>query len=240
MGDCLLRLTETESSQPQAIMTGPFFFGPIQPMAQRLHTHHHPTRFTIDQPARPPPRPLVVPPLAPEDPTPCLPPPGSCPHPDRPRHQADHRDPPHPIPEVTITDPTPPSSPPAYVLSSPPKYATFPSGSSEQTLLLGPPPSFESLHRCPESHICETKRADWVVRALIVLNILVWATVIWGYYLEWNGMDVRRGLCGGWGLGPASSTFGGVWPSCVEGPDGVGGELVTKPIGTGGGCGLGS
>ncbi|CAD6579021.1 MAG: hypothetical protein TREMPRED_002341 [Tremellales sp. Tagirdzhanova-0007] len=176
---------------------------------------------------------IGIPPYPPHH-HPCLPPPGSCPDPDHPDDGTT-------IPIVIITEATPITSPPEYETPSPPKYAAIPSSAREQTLLLAPPPSFADATRCrrcdleaaDHQHTCETTTApDWVTRLLILLNVIVWSAVFWGYYLEWA--DPQSDLCGAWGIGPASSTFGGMWPSCVDRP--VYGSYPGAEMGIGRNC----
>ena len=108
-------------------------------------------------------------------------------------------------PSMTLTPPTPEesaSAPPSYATPSPPKYALV-AADSETALLLAPPPPFDEptrCSRCLESASpcvrCQPGRVDWVVRALIVLNLIVWGAVIWGYAKEWdnpNGIDWEWG-----------------------------------------------
>jgi hypothetical protein len=101
---------------------------------------------------------------------------------------------PIPMPQVTLTQPTPigsrfTSSPPAYVTSSPPKYAASPAD-TETALLFAPPPSFDEAQQCVRCleadwtcrRCAERDEApDWVVWLLSVLNVLVWSAVLLGY-----------------------------------------------------------
>jgi hypothetical protein len=179
-------------------MTGPAFFAPVyldQYIPTRAQTGsaslHIPT-LSLHRSVRPPPAPRTIP---------------------------------IPLPAVTLTTPTPipspPHSPPPPSYStplsrSPPKYLPFPS-SQETALLLAPPPAFTAQPICficdPEGilecrHSQRREHSDWVVRALIVLNLLVWALVIWGYWSQWSGDRLGNnggewmpgGLDGGWGL----------------------------------------
>lgn len=130
------------------------------------------------------------------------------------------------VPTLTVTNatpsPTPPTSsppPPDYPNSSPPKYAPIPL-SSERALLLAPPPSFYETGYCPhcleQSTPCHCRRrhdrADWVVRLLVILNVIVWAAVIWGYVHEWNDPDLGYPGCIGIGIG-----YG--YPGCPGNPN---------------------
>jgi len=176
----------------------------------------------------------MAPPVPPRHPAPCLPPPGMCPG-----HRHDpimgrfaitpDQENTDTIPTLTITEATPIPSPPAYITSSPPKYAALPSNTTEQTLLLAPPPFYIDIdsessstgcRRCDVDvasharHTCGRDRdpkADYIKWILIFLNVAVWSAVIWGYYVEWKDP-------GSWtwcGFGPASSALGGVRPICV-------------------------
>jgi len=149
-----------------------------------------------------------------------------------------------PIPSIMITSPTPPS-PPTYLPLSPPKYCPI-SSSHEQTLLLAPPPSFtESTNRCRACdletarhshwHSCSRGRgADWVKWVLILMNVVVWILVLWGYWVEWNWAhpDGSGGPCGAWGVGMADGTLGGTWPG-VTGAGAVQREAVGEGAGPG-------
>lgn len=133
------------------------------------------------------------------------------------------------VPTLIVTNPTPtptPSAassppPPDYPTSSPPKYAPIPL-SSERALLLAPPPSFYDPSYCPhcleQSSPCSRcgsrgGNADWVVRLLVVLNVVVWSAVIWGYINEWNDPDTAYPGCVGMGVG-----YGGYYPGCTDDP----------------------
>lgn len=110
-----------------------------------------------------------------------------------------------PAPAVTLTPPSPDhpiSAPPSYATPSPPKYALL-ATDTETALLLAPPPSFDESTRCAQCienawpcSRCKPGKADWVVSLLIVLNLVVWSAVIWGYVSQWrdaNGIDWNRG-----------------------------------------------
>ncbi len=233
----VLVLHSRPQDQP-ARMTDPYFVasapaqydllqGHLSPSEVRLTCYHQ-----VHSPPAPPLPPIHHPPCIP--PQPCVPPHGHRAHqaandnilpplpPPNPRVDIPPSFPPptdhgaqtndsgqaNSIPRLTITQPTPLPSPPPYPTSSPPKYAPLPSSSSEQTLLLAPPPTFAQSQCqgqfCPNSCTCNPEsrstqeQADWVVRLLILLNILVWGAVVWGYYVAW--MDPGFG-CGGLGIG---------------------------------------
>ncbi|AAW46933.1 hypothetical protein CNBM0920 [Cryptococcus deneoformans B-3501A] len=110
----------------------------------------------------------------------------------------------------------PAHSPPSYTVpASPPSYKPLPS-SSDTTLLLAPPPPF-SQATCPHasqrdtllpihSHSCthcfEYQRGslwpygsygctiDWAVFLLVLLNVLVWGSVIYGYWCEFTAKPI--------------------------------------------------
>ncbi|WVQ76988.1 hypothetical protein IAR50_006667 [Cryptococcus sp. DSM 104548] len=93
--------------------------------------------------------------------------------------------------------------------NSPPEYKPLPS-SHDTTLLLAPPPSFHQA-TCPHSqavtyvsilpqHSCphcfdldggsedpESRLSDKVAIGLVILNIVIWGMVFYGYWREWNG-----------------------------------------------------
>lgn len=127
-------------------------------------------------------------------------------------------------------------APPAYATSSPPKYAPLPAD-EERALLLAPPPTFHDAinycrncevelahhHRlnCPNYRRGSGPAADWVVRLLILLNIVVWSAVVWGYWSEWNNLP--EGSIG-WGCGDVLG--GGQWSGCVDTGRTLGGRAV--------------
>ena len=139
---------------------------------------------------------------------------------------------PRSIPIVTLTRPTPMSSPcpsahassfssapPSYISTSPPKYAIVPH-SDETALLFAPPPTFNESTRCGEclesSNQCRRCRraaaigeTDWLVRLLILLNLIVWGIVVWGYLSDMTCPDWD------WSRGGLGSGYGGMGPGCL-------------------------
>ena len=197
-------------------MTGPSSFapnyGPGSPVP--LSTS---SSFTIYGAALPPPGPHGCSPaqtrrdIQPDN-TGLMPPPRcNCTH-SRPISQA---------PAVILTPPTPAQpilAPPSYATPSPPKYAIV-AADTETALLLAPPPSFEESTRCSRciedvSQFCRCQpgKVDWIVRALVVLNLIVWGAVLRGYIsqrnepggINWNGRgDIIPGYRGFWADTPA-------------------------------------
>ncbi|RXK39736.1 hypothetical protein M231_02929 [Tremella mesenterica] len=95
---------------------------------------------------------------------------------------------------------------PPYITSSPPKYAPLPMV-NEHAVLLAPPPHYHTPH-CPHSandpygcsdaetgvgrcQCCRRegqsqKQLDLVVIVLVVLNVVVWGIVAYGYWAQWS------------------------------------------------------
>lgn len=116
----------------------------------------------------------------------------------------------------TCSPSLPPHSPPSYIApASPPSYKPFPSP-SDTTLLLAPPPPFYQatcvhaseggtllpIHSHPCAHCFEYQRdslrsygphgctIDWAMILLVLLNVLVWSAVVYGYWCEFTGQEV--------------------------------------------------
>nr|ODN87546.1 hypothetical protein L203_03323 [Cryptococcus depauperatus CBS 7841] len=110
------------------------------------------------------------------------------------------------IPNHGVSHPSAQSAtpPPSYTDSfSPPIYKLL-SSSSDPTILLAPPPSFHhAVCICPQSEQGDLlpqyrcvhclgererpqKNSDWVVLILLLLNLVVWGIVLYGYYCEFT------------------------------------------------------
>lgn len=91
-------------------------------------------------------------------------------------------------PYHTFSSPRANAQPPAAL----PSYQPFPQ-SAEAILLLAPPPTYCPCACDPESDAAHTRcqgrhsrTQDLVVLILIILNVLVWAAVVWGICFEWT------------------------------------------------------
>ena len=127
-------------------------------------------------------------------------------------------------PSLSLSLSLPDHSPPAYFTSSPPKYAPIPA-TEETALLIGP-----GLRAyCPTCDVegatrgycrCADRTADWIVRILVVLNLLIWSAVFWGYFASWiDGGNIDWG-CGGYPM--IGGGYGAVYPHCGDRPVGGG------------------
>ena len=189
-------------------MTGPSFFAPVYP-PQHLASHVGTRSFSTHQSIRPPADPVRVSSRPFFVPNP----------PDQNLLDAESH------PTMSVTSATRSASPPAYVTSSPPKYAPLPA-ECETALLLAPPPTFAESIRCNRCdlegsyhsttcpHLSPSAGSDWVVRLLILLNLLVWVAVLWGYWAQWTDTDCEGLNCGG--FGHVGGSFGGVYYGRLE------------------------
>lgn len=94
-----------------------------------------------------------------------------------------------------LVHPMPSTAGPPISHTSLPSYRLLPQ-SAEAILLLAPPPRYCHCTCDAESQIhahdtcgrraTQSRAGDLVVTTLIVLNVLLWAAVVWGFYTEWT------------------------------------------------------